>query len=70
MSVLACKIDLKVTFLGPGLTLVSPYLIIVDQIQVKLVLIQAHFGTLQSIVSLLDFPFTKLELSENQKKNY
>ena len=42
MGVLACKICPKMTFLDPGLTLGSPYLIIVDQIQVKLVSTQTY----------------------------
>ena len=53
------KIFLKTTFLGPGPTLDPPYLIIVDQIQVKLVSTQTYLGKvlLQSIVAPLDFPY-------------
>ena len=43
------------TFLGPGPTLGPPYLIIVDQIQVKLVSTKTY---LQSIVTPLDFPLS------------
>ena len=50
----------KMTFLGPGPTLGSTYLIIVDQIQMKLVLAQTYLGKvlLQSILATLDFPLS------------
>ena len=56
MGIWACKICLKMTFVGPGPNFWPPYLII-DQIQVKLVSIQTYLGKvlLQSIVSPLDF---------------
>ena len=50
----------KMTFLGPGHTLGSTYLIIVDQIQMKLVLAQTYLGKvlLQAILATLDFPLS------------
>ena len=60
MGILACEICPKISFLGPGPTLGPPYLIIVGQIQVKLVSTQAYLGKvfLQSIVAPLDFPLS------------
>ena len=60
MGVSACEICPKMAFLGPGLTLGSTYLIIVDQIQVKLVSAQTYLGKvlLQSILATLDFPLS------------
>ena len=54
MGVSACEISLKMTFLGPT------YLIIVDQIQVKLVSAQTYTGKvlLQSILATLNFPLS------------
>ena len=53
----ASKICPKKTFLSPGPTLGPTYLIIVDQIQVKLVSAQACIGKvfLQSIRATLNF---------------
>ena len=60
MGVSACEICLKMTFLGPGPTLGPTYLIVVDQIQVKLVSAQTYLGKvlLQSILATLDFPLS------------
>ena len=60
MVVSACKICPKMTFLGPGSILDPTYLIIVDQIQVKLVSAQIYLGKvlLQSILATLDFPLS------------
>ena len=46
--------------MNPGLNLGPHYLIIVDQIQVKLVSIQTYLGKVlvQSIVAPLDFPLS------------
>ena len=57
MGISACEICPKMTFLGPGPTLGPTYLIIVDQIQVKLVLAQTYLGKilLQSMLATLDF---------------
>ena len=57
MSISACEICPKMTFLRPGPTLGPTYLIIVDQIQVKLVLAQTYLGKilLQSMLATLDF---------------
>ena len=56
----ASKICPKKTFLSPGPTLGPTYLIIVDQIQVKLVSAQACIGKvlLQSIRATLNFPLS------------
>ena len=60
VDVSACEICPKMTFLGPGPTLGPTYLIIVDQIQVKLVSAQTYLGKvlLQSILATLDFPLS------------
>ena len=57
MGISACEICPKITFLHPGPTLGPTYLIIVDQIQVKLVLAQTYLGKilLQSMLATLDF---------------
>ena len=54
----------KMTFLGPGPTLGSTYLIIVDQIQMKLVLAQTYLGKVlsQSILATLNFPLSSFFL--------
>ena len=44
VGVSACEICPKTTFLGPGPTLGSTYLITVDQIQVKLLSAQIYLG--------------------------
>ena len=48
------------TFWSPGPTLGPTYLIIVDQMQVKLVSPQTYLGKvlLQSILATLDFPLS------------
>ena len=58
MVILACEICPNLTFLDPGPTLGSTYLIIVGQIQVKLLSTQTYLGKvlLQSIAAPLDFP--------------
>ena len=60
MGVSACEICPKMTFLGRGPTFGPTYLIIVDQIQVKLVSAQTYLGKvlLQSILATLDFPLS------------
>ena len=60
MGVSACEICPKMTFLGRGPTFGPTYLIIVDQIQVKLVSAQTYLGKvlLQSILAALDFPLS------------
>ena len=60
MGVSACEICPKTTFWGPGPTLDPTYLIIVDQIQVKLVSDQTYLGKvlLQSILATLEFPLS------------
>ena len=60
MGISACEICPKMRFLGPGPTLGPTYLIIVDQIQVKLVSAQTYLGKvlLQSILAALDFPLS------------
>ena len=57
VGILACEICPKMTLLGPGPTLGPTYLIIVDQIQVKLVSVHTYLGKvlLQSILASLDF---------------
>ena len=70
MGVLACEICQKMIFLGPGLALGPPYLIIVAQIQVKLVSTQTYPGKilLHSIVAPLDFSlssYSHLKMSKN-----
>ena len=61
MGILATKICPKITFLGPGPSLGTTYLITVCRIQVKLVSTQTYLGKvlLQSIVAPLDFPLSK-----------
>ena len=70
MGVLACKICPEMIFLGPGPTLGSPYLIIVAQIQMKLVSTQAYLGKvlLQSILAPLDFSLSSYSLLKMSKK--
>ena len=60
MAISACKICPKMTFWGQGPTLDPTYLIIVYQIQVKLVSAQTYFGKvlLQSIQATLDLPLS------------
>ena len=60
VGILACEICPKMTLLGPGPTLGPTYLIIVDQIQVKLVSAQTYTGKvlLQSILATLNFPLS------------
>ena len=60
MGVSAGEIRPKMTYWGPGPTLDSTYLIIVGQIQVKLVSAQTYFGKvlLQSIQATLDLPLS------------
>ena len=60
MGVSAGEIRPKMTYWGPGPTLDPTYLIIVDQIQVKLVSAQTYFGKvlLQSIQATLDLPLS------------
>ena len=60
MGVSACEICPKMTFLGPGPTLDPTYLIIVDQIQVKLVSVWTYLGKVlfQSILTTLFFPLS------------
>ena len=57
MGVSACEICPKMTFWGPGPTLDPTYIIIVDQIQVKLVSAQTYLGKvlLQSFLATLNF---------------
>ena len=57
MGVSACEICPKMTFWGPGPTLDPTYLIIVDQIQVKLGSAQTCLGKvlLQSFLAILNF---------------
>ena len=64
MSISACKICPKMTFLDLGPTLGPTYLIIVDQILVKLVSDQTYLGKelLQSILQLWIFPYNPLEM--------
>ena len=61
----------KITFLGPGPTSGFPYLILVGQIQVKLVSTQTYLGKvlLQLIVAPLDFPLPKYRSLKKWKKN-
>ena len=65
-----CEICPKMTFLGPGPTLGPTYLIIVDQIQVKLVSAQTYLGKvlLQSILATLDFPLSSYNPLKMRKK--
>ena len=58
------------TFLGPGPTLPPPYLIIIDQIQVKLVSTQTYLGKvlLQLNVAPLDFPLSSYTTLKMWKK--
>ena len=72
MGVSACDICPKMIFLGPGLTLGSTYLIIVDQIQVKLVSAQTYLGKvlLQSILATLDFPLSSYNPLKMWKEKY
>ena len=60
IGISSCEICPKMTFLGPGPTLDPTYLIIVDQIQVKLVSAQTYLGKvlLQSILATLEFPLS------------
>ena len=60
IGISSCEICPKMTFLGPGPTLDPTYLIIVDQIQVKLVSAKTYHGKvlLQSILATLDFPLS------------
>ena len=60
----------KNDILGPGPDLGPPYLIIVDQVQVKLASAQTYIGKvlLQSVVAPLDFPLSSYA-TENVKKS-
>ena len=60
MGISSCEICPKLIFLSPGPTLDPTYLIIVDQVQVKLVSAQTYLGKvlLQSILATLDFPLS------------
>ena len=62
MGISACKICPKMTFLDLGLTSGPTYLIIVEQIQVKLGSDQTYLGKelLQSILQLWIFPYNPL----------
>ena len=70
MGVSACEICPKTTFWGPGPTLDPTYLIIVDQIQVKLVSAQTYLGKvlLQSILATPDFPLSSYNPLKMLKK--